>query len=74
MNSAFAGPFLVKTEGNAFSIPQALRGVATNVAIYDLTGKLVRKDFVKAGRTQLDVPRDVKPGVYIVRVNALPKR
>jgi hypothetical protein len=64
----------VKAEGGVFSIPQALRGAATNVAIYDLTGKLVRKDFVKAGRTLLEMPRDVKPGVYVVRVNALPKR
>jgi hypothetical protein len=69
MNSAFPASFLVKADAGGFSVPQALRGSGASVAIYDLTGKLVRKDIITGSMMLMDKVRSVKPGVYVVRVS-----
>ena len=69
-NTAFSSSFLVKTDAGAFAIPPALRGTAASVSIYDLTGKLVRKDNVAGGKIRMDGLRgNVKTGIYVVRVS-----
>jgi hypothetical protein len=69
MNTAFSSSFLVQTDDGAFAIPPALRKAAASVSIYDLTGKLVRKDNVTGGKFRMDGPRNVKTGIYVVRVS-----
>jgi hypothetical protein len=68
MTGAHSTSFLVTTDAGAFSVPQSLRGSASLVDIYDLSGKLVGRSMVNGGRVQMNVTRSAKTGIYLVRL------
>jgi hypothetical protein len=62
--------FLVRIGAGAVAIPQQLRGIDQNAAVYNLMGKLAVMGVIKGGRLQMDASRSVKPGIYLVKVSS----
>ncbi len=62
--------FLVKIDAEAVAIPQQVRGIDQDAAVYNLVGKLAGKGVIKGGRLQMDASRSVKPGIYLVRISS----
>jgi hypothetical protein len=70
-NAVRAGPFTVKTAEDRIAFPAAYTGVAKEVAVYDVSGRLLQKSVFKKQTVSLRKDFGLSSGVYIVKVKAV---
>jgi beta-galactosidase len=59
-----------KVMGGKFTIPREFRGRKNAVTVYDISGKLLQKSFVKGNCISTHIDRESAKGVFIVKVNS----
>jgi myo-inositol-hexaphosphate 3-phosphohydrolase len=61
----------VKTAEDRIAFPAVYTGVAKEVAVYDVSGRLLQKSVFKKQAVSLRKDFGLSSGVYIVKVNAV---
>jgi alpha-D-xyloside xylohydrolase len=60
--------FMKKATGNLVALPNAFSGKTKNIAVFDCSGKLLRKNEIKKNVVDLHKDLGLPKGVYIVKV------